>query len=158
MDLISSVTGVALPDDLTDDEKDAIEGTLLHCEVFRAAFSRLDVEDQYKNEYESENGRGARIIAAKIQSDILSDLERSFLTRHRTATRTRFHAGAFDRQAGSDVGVISNIRRFIGLLLAEADTGQVTDVDNTTDEPVVEQVAAPIADTPELEAALDRLA
>lgn len=115
---------------------DKISGAdLFDFEKIHELFSRDESAKLYKDEYsDNENGRMSRIMVAKVQSDLLSGFERDFRSRHRTAVRSRIHNAAIKLVGGDDKGTINSIKRYIGLILAEAD-GEILESDGTLPEP-----------------------
>ncbi len=95
------------------------DGILLEFEKLHGHFSRQECEVNYTRENNEDDGRVTRMIAAKLQSDVVSGVERDFRSRHRTALRSRMHAAALRQVAGSDRGTINNIRRYLKQFSAE---------------------------------------
>ena len=109
------------------DEQDVPDGTLGMLFEFDAIHDLLDrnkeAGDLYKKTYsEIDDSKASLAVAANIQSDFLSGLERDFRHRHRPALRARVHAAAAKSVAGAEKGTISILLRYVSQALREADT------------------------------------
>lgn len=105
---------------------DAPNGILFEFEELHGHFGRQECEQNYSREFSEDDGRIANMISAKLQSDVISGLERDSRSRHRTAMRSRLHAAAARQVAGSGSGTVNAIRRYLGNLNAEIDAEVIT--------------------------------
>ena len=83
----------------------AVSGILFEYERLHGHFSRQESEALYQKELDG--GRAAKLGLAKLQSDILAGIERDFRSRHRSAVRSRLHAAAMSKVAGTDDGTVA---------------------------------------------------
>jgi len=71
------------------------------------SFSRLDAEKDYA-EAKSPNATRQDQAIAKVQSDVLSGMERDFFMRHRPRIRRLAHHACMTAHAGSELGPITS--------------------------------------------------
>ncbi len=100
-------------------------GLLFDREEISKLFNRDEAAASYKDVYtnvdvEADTRLGIAVVS-KLQSDVLSSLERDFRSANGTAVRSRIHAAAQQVVAGTDRGTTGNIKRYAGLLISELD-------------------------------------
>lgn len=105
---------------------------LQELEEIHGHFDRAEAAVNYKNVWsddqsEDRDNRALIAVANKLQSDVLSSLERDFRSRHGSPLRTRMHATAARVVAGDADGVVGNIKRYAALLFAQADAKKIED-------------------------------